>query len=507
MDATFFLALEFDAISEVIISIEPSLKVILMQLESRDPEDVINEVLKNSDLNQMRNARMSAIRAAMDKVDHCLGQVAMLKSQDKENATPEYEVIRKAEDMYKNLVPQDMISRRCMKNMTNDFMELLYFIAGKRVSFPIAIINTFPNIPVDDSISKSALHFPFEYAKDSDTSREEDEHEQDNGYYYHNKHDTDPPIFTEKDDMGTGVNTGDNGGSEKDDSSSTDECIRTHDRDIYVNIMNDIRNFLDVEDQSKECNMYNSVAMDTRPEYPAPSTEPPRATSDVTTYKPPEALASQHTPPTPHNGVPATDVNESNLNEPCGKESESPIVDPCVSSDASQAPQAIIANSPHTRGHSTKSTPMSVTIEATPHQEVITSSDSITSTVDLIDAASSSHYSSCYSACFRTSLLKATRLVDRETHVTEKSIELEMAEGKTGGGWERWSRSRKRENPKADDRCDGCADQLDSLERHLKRAEEAEESSIEVMRNMCIQFDELSDELRRVKRVMPSPSS
>ena len=123
MDAPFFPAIEYDAISDVISSLEPSLKDILVQLESRDPGEVIVEVLKRSDLNQMRNARMSAFRAAMDKVDLCLGQAAMTVSGDSMTTDSEHEVIKKAEDLYKRLAPQDMISRRCLRNMTKDFMQ------------------------------------------------------------------------------------------------------------------------------------------------------------------------------------------------------------------------------------------------------------------------------------------------------------------------------------------------------------------------------------------------
>ena len=447
---------------------------------------------------------MSAFRAAMDKVDLCLGQAAMLKSQDKETCTSKYEIIRKAEDMYKKLTPQDMISRRCMKNMTNDFMELLYFIAGKRVSFPVTIIKTFPSMPTDDNISKSALYFPFEYARDTDTSGEENDPDQDEESYSHIRHENEPSLSIESNDMRIDNDADDTSDSDEDGYSSEDECVSTHDVDIYANIMSDIRNFLDIEAQSEVCLESDSVAMVTEHESIVLSVEPPETPADVISHKPQGDTVSLAVTQAPHVGPSDIHANESILNVSRGKESESPTANPHATTVDRQVPLRCIESSTHSHD-APEPTPASALVAPSYLREGITYRDSSASTLDQISTESLNRHSNVSNTRFRTPLLRVANLVDRETYVTERSIDLEMAEGNTGGGWERWTR--KRDKPKSDNKCDGCADRLDSLERHRKRAEEAEESSIEVMRNMCIRFDEMSDELRRVKRRVNELSS
>ena len=94
--------------------------------------------------------------------------------------------------------------------------------------------------------------------------------------------------------------------------------------------------------------------------------------------------------------------------------------------------------------------------------------------------------------------LSERKTLDKETFVTEQSIELEMADRGDQGTWERWTR--RRDTPPERERCRDCDSRLDSLERHRKQNIAQEESNAENMRRLRIRNDELSDELRDVKR-------
>ena len=497
MDAPFFPAIEYDAISDVISSLEPSLKEIFVQLESQDPGDVIVKALKHSDLSQMRNARMSAFRAAMDKVDHCLGQAAMLVDRDSSNIGPEHQVIKKASDLYRSLVPQDMISRRCLRNMTKDFMELLYFIAGKRVSFPITIIKTLPSPTASDNITKSALHFPFEYPANISDIFEGKEDTCDNGNKYNDDISTPSPSKTEDSSMEESNGEEDTETSEEDDISD-DGYVRTHDSDRYVDIIGEIRNFMNVEEEQSMQNPSTNVAMVTVVQPGEIGKVTPRGPYDVTNPSSPgspNGHTTLYTSMDQRNSVPISYANEVTSTETPGHEGVSPSECPHVDTTSTSVSHTALASSTHIRDSttSTHNSEHSVLL----HHPVDTNIVQNTSTVG--------HTSSYTSSTCHTTSFERVRQADKETHVTEKSIELEMAEGNAGSGWERWSR--KRDKPKSDNRCGACSDRLDSLERHRKQAIEAEESHIEVMRNMCIQFDALSDELRRVKRRVNELSS
>ena len=238
MDASFLPVLDYGAITDVIGSLEPDVRSILGQLEAHKSCEVFEEVLKRCDLGQMRNARMSVFRAAMDKVDQCLNQAAILKGQDNETTTEvELEIIKKAEELYRSLKPSDMISRRCVKNMTSDLFELLFFVAGRRVEFPTSIIKTLPSPGTCDSIIDGAVHFPFNRVIDAYTHEDEESSKS----YASSGDEISEPDTSSLIQEGEDTNTEDEQcGSDSDDASH----IQTFDNERFADILDDIHSFI-----------------------------------------------------------------------------------------------------------------------------------------------------------------------------------------------------------------------------------------------------------------------
>ena len=489
MDASFFPPLEYEAISDVISSLEPDLKDILGQLESRDPNDVIVEVLEQSDLGQMRNARMSAFRAAMDKVDLCLSQVAILRESENEaHIETDLKVIKRAEELYRSLMPQDMRSRRCVKNMTKDFMELLYFIAGQRAKFPTEIIKTFPDPSEPGDITDNAIHFSFEVKQVTD--EESDDEGESSTEDESDSSDEEGPLLK--------IPAPSLEGGDIDLSKISDSyvggggLIRTHDGERQEEIVQEIRSFMcqDGVNEGTKTNVGNVlVAMETPVSTMEPVTQAMKigelASDHVSHGTPTNSPRRAASTPKRHNGS-----NPKTIDWPFTPAPEPVEKTPNPATHANQLARVPTRVPPENCSW----TPNPNLPEPAPPSPYVQGVRIVSqSKPDTIIEVSNTVRS------------RKPILVDRETFVTEASIEVEMADRSNRSSWE--GRSRKRDNSRDRCRCKDYDERIESLERYRKQATEAEEYNVEKMRKLRIQNEELSDELRDVKRRLNDQSN
>ena len=141
MAADFFAEVTDEAISEIMDAVDPDIREILCQVGRVKQDVLVKELIASSDVKRLLNVRCTMFRAAMDRVDLCLSQVAKAIYDDECNLSSEQEkMIDKAETMLKSLVPKDMIQRKCIKRLSNDILDLLYFAGGSDVGFPISVL-------------------------------------------------------------------------------------------------------------------------------------------------------------------------------------------------------------------------------------------------------------------------------------------------------------------------------------------------------------------------------
>ena len=166
MDARFSAPLDLSAIKDILDMMDPDIKEIVMQLDGKQPKDVVEELMARADAKILRETRIMIFRAAMDRIDLCLTQVIQAREnrtfddQDRDDA-----IVRKAEKLFKSLTPHDLINRRCVKKLVCDMMDLLYFVAGQNVRFPMsmlkdAMLNQIKSTPYGDE-----RYFTFEYTQ------------------------------------------------------------------------------------------------------------------------------------------------------------------------------------------------------------------------------------------------------------------------------------------------------------------------------------------------------
>ena len=147
MDAKVFQELDSDALCEIVDMLDEDVKDILVQLESLSHEEVAARLVEKSDAKTLHEVRTTIFRAAMDKVDYCLSQIAGARSKAGYEISPgDSNLIDKAERMFKSITPKDMINRKCMSKLTNDIIELLLFACGNN-RFPLTVMraNGAPN--------------------------------------------------------------------------------------------------------------------------------------------------------------------------------------------------------------------------------------------------------------------------------------------------------------------------------------------------------------------------
>ena len=143
MDGDFFRSVDFGPISEVLEMIDPEIGLVLEQLAERSRDEVTDELIRAYDQGLLLQARVSIFRSAMDKVDWCLSHVA--KARALETFVPsvdEERLIAEANKLFKKLSPKDLINRKCPRRTVNDIIDLLGYIGGDKIEFPIAMLRT-----------------------------------------------------------------------------------------------------------------------------------------------------------------------------------------------------------------------------------------------------------------------------------------------------------------------------------------------------------------------------
>ena len=456
MDAKFFPPLDYEPIRDVIESMEPRCSEILRQLESRTPEGVIAEVVKLCDLGQVRNARMSAFRAAMDKVDLCLNQAAILKDRDNEITTEvEIEVIKKADELYRSLKPKDMISRRCVKRMTNDLLELLYFIAGMRVEFPTEMIKTFPSSTNHDSIIDGALHFPFDLSR-CDTHFDDSSSNRSSVCI--------SPITSEHILDNLESNTEEELGRFSDADDDEDDHVRDYDNARYADIMVDINNFIGNDNSDEHGTNDDRPGMGPNTHHQKVFSQSPTGLTNPIGLSPQEVM----------------DGHRGNAHR-VGRKVEND--DPIVNKYADR----IMPYDMQNRDLCGRTCPpQPITAPGVPvivrHTRVLaTHTDN--RQPDIVTS--------------RTVISQPPKpkLVDKGTFVTEKGIEVEMADR---DAWARWPR--RRDSSRDRDSCGECSARIDSLEMYRRHAIAQEEVANEAMRKLRIRNAEMADDICELRR-------
>ena len=509
MDADIFPALEYEAISDVIETLDPCCSEIFSQLKTRTPSEVIENVVKLCDLGQIRNARMSAFRAAMDKVDQCLNHAAMLNDREKVTMTEvEIEVIKKADELYRSLKPKDMISRRCVKRMANDFLELLFFIAGRRIEFPTEMIKTFPNPTHHDSIIDGALHFPFDLSL-CDSHGDDESNSNDS---------SECPVSLVSEET---PDSKDDGGRFSDADEEGEECVREFDNERYAEIIADINDFISdniqveprhsssgnqhpISTSSETQNqslIYGDNANDDKSEpiieneY-AVSSHPIIGNRPVTSvhlgYH--EQQNAQYDPIGVITGRQATNPLGTERGQNKGDQVEATDMEHTTPSDVQHAN---LSSSQNTQMRY----PSDPVYQAQPIDPHIVQDPRAPEAPAIVrhtrEFITQSDYRQSYIVRGETRAVLPHRpkLVDKETFVTEEGIKLEMADR---DAWVRWplrgDSTRDRE-PGSE-----YAARIDSLEMYRRGAMSQDEVVMEAMRKLRIRNEEQDDEIRELRR-------
>ena len=145
MDASFFAELEADEFDEVLNALDPRIGNVLRELEHRKVSEVNSEMVANFNIKEMAETRTTLFRIAMDRVDHCLSQVAKARDSDGLILDARDEgIVMKADKLFRRLDPSVMINRKCPKKLANDILELMMFDCGGRSDMPTGMLRTVP---------------------------------------------------------------------------------------------------------------------------------------------------------------------------------------------------------------------------------------------------------------------------------------------------------------------------------------------------------------------------
>ena len=137
MAADFFAEGDDGDIFGVLSAVSPAMRDILCQVDREDRDNLVEKLVETANMKMLTDNRTIMFRAAMDKVDLCLSQVAKARADNICSLTEiEEEMIERAETMLRNLTPADMIQRKCIRRLSNDIMDLMMFTRSDDASFP-----------------------------------------------------------------------------------------------------------------------------------------------------------------------------------------------------------------------------------------------------------------------------------------------------------------------------------------------------------------------------------
>ena len=182
MAADFFSEANDEMILEILNAVDPEMRDILSLFSRVSTTELTEKLIGVGDMKFLMKTRTTIFRAAMDKVDLCLSQVA--KARDDNLCymhEDEVAMIEKAEQWLKRLAPTDMIQRKCKKKATGDIIDLMTFASGIEECFPVRMLrptgffNSTAN-PHESSIAEAIAYVQhianlsqLSYAEDSNT--------------------------------------------------------------------------------------------------------------------------------------------------------------------------------------------------------------------------------------------------------------------------------------------------------------------------------------------------
>ena len=150
MDASFFTELEVGEVNEVLDSLDPKIGDAIRRLSEDKYEEVEETLISEFKMKDLTEARTALFRVAMDRVDHCLSQVAKARETNEALLSEEdEETVSRADKLFRSLEPRAMINRRCPKRLVKDMIELLRFGGGGRIEFPTGVMRTIPQTSPD----------------------------------------------------------------------------------------------------------------------------------------------------------------------------------------------------------------------------------------------------------------------------------------------------------------------------------------------------------------------
>ena len=142
MDDVFFPEESRGSIKDVFGMLDKDVGDTLWQMSQGSRKDFEEQLVVRFEIKDLKEIRVKIFRAALDKVDFCLSQVARARIKNADDMEIDDDMVSKADSLLRVLSPQDMINRRCIKKMVNDVTDLLEFIANEKAEFPTDMIKS-----------------------------------------------------------------------------------------------------------------------------------------------------------------------------------------------------------------------------------------------------------------------------------------------------------------------------------------------------------------------------
>ena len=141
MAADFSSEIDSGVIMEILSSVDPEIRDILCQIDRLTTSEITEKLAERFDTKILLKTREALFRAAMDKIDLCLSQVAKARDENLHEMTEDEEaMIAKAEQLLRGLTPKDMIQRKCLKKLIGDIMDIMTFTGGSEKEFPVRML-------------------------------------------------------------------------------------------------------------------------------------------------------------------------------------------------------------------------------------------------------------------------------------------------------------------------------------------------------------------------------
>ena len=142
MDASFLPDDGRETIKEVFCMFEPEIEDVLWQISDKGQKEFEDELQGRFDMKGLKEIRVKIFRAALDKVDLCLSQVARARITNPDAIAIDDDIVHKADSLLRVLSPQDLVNRRCVNKIVVDISNLLLFVAQDKTKLPTDMIKS-----------------------------------------------------------------------------------------------------------------------------------------------------------------------------------------------------------------------------------------------------------------------------------------------------------------------------------------------------------------------------